>query len=252
MIEILIDDRPVACEEGQTVLEVARKNGINIPHLCFHPALKPSGACRLCGVKVASPSGKQTVMLSCILQAKKGMRVETGSPQVRAHLEKAFQRLFQMAPQAERIRRLAKKYNISPPPEPDGCIRCRLCVRVCKEIVKARALKMEKTEDGSRVVQGAGQCIGCGTCANLCPNGVIRVTDEESVRTVSVQGRTVGQLPLERCGACGRMYATVDFLNRVDHISPDHPHTKDPHHLCPSCTKLMSSRALIEKEQIKK
>lgn len=252
MIEISINGTPVACEDGQTVLEAARKQGIEIPHLCFHPALKPSGACRLCGVEVASPTGKQTVMLSCILRAKPGMIVATDTPLVREHRQEAFDKLFRMAPNATRIRDLAVRYGIAPPREPDGCIRCRLCVRVCKEIVKAGALKMVKTDTGRQVMPGDGHCIGCGTCANLCPTGVIRVQDRDSVRTVSIQDRTVGQLPLERCEACGRMYATMDFLDRVDHISPDHPHTKELHHLCPACAKLLSSRALIEKEQIKK
>jgi bidirectional [NiFe] hydrogenase diaphorase subunit len=79
MIDIFIDEKPVACTEGQTVLEAARNNGIDIPHLCFHPALKPSGACRVCGVEVTSPTGRQTVMLSCVLKVKPGLKVITDS-----------------------------------------------------------------------------------------------------------------------------------------------------------------------------
>ncbi|MBF6309335.1 2Fe-2S iron-sulfur cluster binding domain-containing protein, partial [Nocardia farcinica] len=58
MIEIFINGKSVACKENQTVLEAARSNGIEIPHLCYHPALKPSGACRVCGVEATSPSGR--------------------------------------------------------------------------------------------------------------------------------------------------------------------------------------------------
>jgi len=252
MIEIFINNAAIPCTEDQTVLEAARKQGIDIPHLCYHPALKPSGACRICGVEVTSPTGRQTVMLSCVLKAKPGMEILTDSPLVRSHRQKAFVRLFRMAPQAHRIRDLAHRYQVDLPPEPDGCIRCRLCIRVCQEIVKAGALKMEKTAAGSQVTRGDGQCIGCGTCANLCPTGVIQVTDHDSVRTVAIQERTVGQLPLERCEACGRMYATSDFLNRVSHISPDHPDTKEHHSLCPACVKLMSTRAVTEKAHLKK
>ncbi|MCA1785209.1 MAG: (2Fe-2S)-binding protein, partial [Desulfobacteraceae bacterium] len=218
MIEITINEQRVACTEGQTVLEAARSHNISIPHLCFHPALKPSGACRVCGVEVTSPTGRQTVMLSCVLKVKPGLKVLTDSPLVRSHRQTAFVRLFRMAPQAHRIRDLAHRYQVDLPPEPDGCIRCRLCIRVCQEIVKVGALKMEKTAAGGQVVKGDGQCIGCGTCANLCPTGVIQVTDHDGVRTVAIQDRIVGQLPLERCEACGRMYATADFLNRVSHI----------------------------------
>ena len=252
MIEIFINGKPVACKENQTVLEAARSNGIEIPHLCYHPALKPSGACRVCGVEATSPSGRQTVMLSCLLKVKPGLTVLTDSPMVNAHRQTAFERLIQLAPHARRIRDLAERYHVDLPPEPDECIRCRLCIRVCQEIVKAGALKMEKTPAGGRVVKGDGQCIGCGTCANICPTDVIQVTDKDNVRIVSIQGETIGRLPLARCEACGRMFATADFLTRVSHINPAHPDTKEHHNLCPGCIKLMSTRARTEKAHLKK
>jgi predicted molibdopterin-dependent oxidoreductase YjgC len=252
MIEISINGNPIACKEHQTVLEAARGNGIDIPHLCYHPALKPSGACRVCGVEVTSPTGRQTVMLSCLLKVKPGLTVLTDSPMVSAHRQTAFERLIQLAPHARRIRDLAERYQVDLPPEPDECIRCRLCIRVCHEIVKIGALKMEKTPAGGRVVKGDGQCIGCGTCANICPTDVIQVTDKDNVRTVSIQGETIGQLPLARCEACGRMFATADFLTRVSHIDPAHPDTKEHHNLCPGCIKLMSTRARTEQAHLKK
>ena len=254
MIDIRINDKTISCREGQTILAVARENGIDIPNLCYHPALKPSGACKLCGVEVSSPTGKQSVMLSCILKAKEGLVVNTDTPAVHEKREAAFAKLFQMAPDADRIRDLAEKWGVTPPPAPDGCVRCRLCVRVCHDIVKVRALAMEKTEHGSRVGRGEGTCIGCGTCANLCPTHAIKVEDHDNVRTVAIRGRLIGQLPLEECEACGRKYATVDFLARVSHVNVEHHHpdTKNHPHLCPSCAKLMSSRAVTEKEHIKK
>ncbi len=192
MTEIFINGKPIACEENQTVLEAARHCGIDIPHLCYHPALKPSGACRVCGVEVTSPTGRQTVMLSCLLKVKPGLNVLTDSPMVNAHRQTAFERLIQLAPHARRIRDLAERYHVKLPPEPDECIRCRLCIRVCQEIVKAGALKMEKTAAGGRVGKGDGRCIGCGTCANICPTDVIQVTDKDSVRIVSIQGKSSG------------------------------------------------------------
>ncbi len=252
MIEIFIDDKKIAAQEGETLLQTARANKIPIPHLCYHPALKPSGACKLCGVEVASPSGKQVVMLSCILKVKAGLEVKTHSDLVAAHREKAFNALLAMAPDSQRIRELAKAYQVPVTPAPNGCIRCRLCVRVCNEIVKARAIKMVKTESGSRVVPGEGACIGCGTCANLCPTKVIQVRDEGNIRTVSIKDEIISRLPLERCEACGNLYATSRFLAHVAETTDPHPHTKEIHHLCPGCAKLMSDRALTERERIGK
>jgi predicted molibdopterin-dependent oxidoreductase YjgC len=252
MIEILINSTRFVAQENQTLLEVARENRIRIPHLCFHPALKPSGSCRLCGVEVASASGREVVMLSCILKVKEGLSVLTESECVRVHREKAFNRLLQMAPDVRRIRDLAREFNVPVIPEPDGCIRCRLCIRVCKEIVGANALKMEKTATGSRVVPEPGRCIGCGTCANLCPTHLIRVSDMDTVRIVSIKEEIIGQLPLERCEGCGKTYATASFLKHVAESMPLHPDTKEHHHFCPSCTKLLSNRAATEREKTKK
>jgi ferredoxin len=157
-----------------------------------------------------------------------------------------------MAPDSLRIRNLAKEFNVTITPPPNGCIRCRLCIRVCSEIVKAKALKMVKTDHGSQVVPNPGCCIGCGTCANLCPTKIIKVIDQDSVRTVSIKEEIIGQLPLERCEGCGTMYATATFLKHVEETGLPHPDTKEHHHLCPSCIKLMSNRAVTERERIHK
>ncbi len=252
MINITIDNKNIAARDGQTILKAAKENGIKIPHLCFHPALKPSGSCKLCGVEVKSPSGKQVVMLSCIMKVKENLAVKTNSALVKQAREKAFNKLLQMAPESSRIRNLAKEFEVAVTPPPNGCIRCRLCIRVCNEIVKAKALKMVKTENHSMVVPETGQCIGCGTCANLCPTGVIKVQDQDNVRTITIKDQIIGQLPLERCEGCGKMYATSNFLKHVEDITISHTDTKEHHHLCSSCIKLMSNRAITEKEKIKK
>ncbi|CCK78563.1 MULTISPECIES: 2Fe-2S iron-sulfur cluster-binding protein [Desulfobacula] len=252
MIAITIDGKKILAKKNQTILQAAKENQIQIPHLCYHPALKPSGSCKLCGVEVKSPSGRQVVMLSCILKVKENLSVKTESQLVKTHRKKAFNALLQMAPDSARIRELAQAFEVAVSPPPDGCIRCRLCIRVCNEIVKARALKMVKTQNGNRVMPEAGRCIGCGTCANLCPTNTIKVTDRDNVRTVSIKGETIGRLPLERCEGCGNRYATTRFLRHVEESTLDHPDTKEHHHLCPSCIKLMSNRAVTERERIKK
>ncbi len=251
-IDIFINGEKIKTTQGRSILKTARDNDIDIPHLCFHPALKPSGSCRLCGVEVVSPTGRQVVMLSCVLKAKQGLEINTHSGMVREHLEKSFDRLLKMAPDSTRIRELADRYSIPVPASPDGCIRCRLCIRVCSEIVRAKALKMVKTPAGSRVTAEPGRCIGCGTCANLCPTKIIRVTDQDCVRTVSLKEEIIGKLPLERCEVCGKMYATANFLKHVEESTLQHPDTKEHHHLCPSCIKLMSNRAITERERLKK
>ena len=207
MITIIIDGVKYPVEKEMTVLEAARANGIEIPALCYHPALQPSGACKLCAVEVTGSSGRATTILSCVLKVKEGLSVKTQGELVDHARIKAFRKLLTMAPQSAKIRALAEHYGVHLGSPPDGCIRCRLCIRVCKEIVGAAALRMEKRERANYVVPIEGKCIGCGTCVNICPTDVIRMEDHDDIRTISIRDRVIGRHPLEICEACGKRYA---------------------------------------------
>lgn len=244
-ITITIDDKPYTAEEGQTVLQVARKNHIDIPTLCFHPALKPSGSCKLCAVEVFVRTAKRSriTMLACILKIKDGLKVETGGELVSKARTKAFRNLIKMAPQSKQLHRMAADYDISLGAPPDGCIRCRLCVRVCQEIVGAGALQVQKKEGVAFIVPTPDKCIGCGTCANICPTDAIRVIDDNNVRTVKIREEIIGKHPLERCEGCGRYFATPLFIAHTAKRTAPHPQVKVPHNYCPTCAKLFSTRA---------
>lgn len=242
MIRLNIDGRECESVEGRTILEVARANDVRIPTLCYHPALKPSGACKLCAVEVEEPGRRKRVILSCLLKAKEGMVIRTQSEAVKEARTAAFQKLLRMAPDSEIIRSLAKVYDIPVEAPPDECIRCRLCVRVCKEIVGPGALKMEK-RDGANFVIPSGGCIGCGTCANLCPTHAIRIEDTDNVRVITIRDEVIGRHPLERCEGCGKQFATPGFLKHIeDRTVPRHPDVKAHHKYCATCAKLFSDR----------
>lgn len=241
-IMIQIDAQQVAAIKGETVLETARRYGIHIPTVCYHPALKPSGSCKLCAVEVENPDGRRLAMLSCVLRVKADMVIRTQGEVVQQARAKALTRMIQMAPQARRLHDLAEREGIALPPAPDGCIRCRLCVRVCKEIIGQEALRMEKIAGRMQVVPDADKCIGCGTCANLCPTQVIKVIDNGQMRTVRTDDFIFGVHPLERCEGCGRYYATERQVHMVEQRTEPHTHVKLRHHYCPSCAKLFSDR----------
>jgi len=181
-------------------------------------------------------------MLACVLKVKDGLAIKTKSDAVRRARTRAFRNLLQMAPQAKNIIALAKSYDIDPGPPSDGCVRCRLCVRVCKEIVGPGALKMEKRDGMNYVVPLEGLCIGCGTCANICPTNVIFVEDHDNVRTISIRDEVIGRHPLERCEGCGKQYATPKFLNHIHKRTASHTEVKAQHSYCPTCAKLFSDR----------
>jgi predicted molibdopterin-dependent oxidoreductase YjgC len=241
-IQIIINGEQFPASEGQSVLEVARRNAIHIPTLCFHPALKPSGACKLCAVEVVGPSGRQVAMLACILKARDGLKVATTGDVVQKARTRAFMNLARTAPQSNLIRRLAEENGIDLGSPPDGCIRCRLCVRVCKEVVGAGALTMEKRAGVNTVVPVEGRCIGCGTCANLCPTKIIQVEDCNNVRTIAIRDEIIGRHPLERCQGCGKLYATAKFVAFTEKRVSPHPLQKEQHHYCATCAKLFSDR----------
>ena len=206
-LKVIIDGREFEAEEGVSVLQVARSNGIRIPTLCYHEALKPIGACKLCGVEVRGRTGKTRILLACILRAREGLEVKTQSELAMRARTSAFRNLLAMAPQSKFIRDLAEAYNVDVGPTADGCVRCRLCIRVCKEIVGVGALKMEKRKGVS-----------------------------------SVRNETIGVHALERCEACGRYFASQKFIKHVQVRTSEHTEVKEHHLYCPTCVKLFSTR----------
>ena len=253
MLELTVDGKKIEAPEGATALEVLRKIGKRIPTMCHHPSLRPSGSCKLCAVEVRGrATGKPRIMLACVMKVKEGMDIRTSGEKVDRARTLAFRSLQQMAPQARAIGALAKSFDIDPGTPPDGCIRCRLCIRVCKEIVGPGALRMENRDGQNFVVPVEGLCIGCGTCANICPTDVIGVSDHDQVRIISIRDEVIGRHPLQRCEGCGKFYATPKFLDHIHHRTEVHPDVKAHHRYCPTCTKLFSDRIRSIDEHVQK
>ena len=242
MPRIIINGSPLDAQEGMSILQVARTAGISIPTLCYHDALKPIGACKLCAVEIKRGSGKPRVLLSCIVKAEAGLEVNTESEPVIKARTSAFKNLLSMAPQSRTIRTLADRHGIVLGPPTDGCVRCRLCISVCKEIVKAKALKMEKRGGLSYVVPVEGNCIGCATCVNICPTEAIRMADKDGIRTISIRDEVIGVHALHRCEACGKYFASEKFIEHVHKQTTRHTDVKEHHLHCPTCSKLFSNR----------
>ncbi len=224
-------------------MTILRKEGIAIPSLCYHPALShPIASCKLCAVEImntdAGAPGK--IKLACTLKAQTGLVVETDTEAVRQARTTAINHLLSLAPQSEILLQIAERFQLPTTPAPDGCIRCRLCVQICKEIVGANALRTSRINDRTFVVPDPGNCIGCGTCVNICPTKAIRIEDKDNVRTISIRDEIIGRHPLLRCEGCGAMFTTPRFLDHVHSRSTEHhPDVKEQHLYCPSCAKLI-------------
>ena len=148
MATLIIDGQEIHAKEGQTILEVARENGIDIPTLCYHPVLEPYGACRLCIVEVTR-RGRTRLETSCTHPAWDGLEVKTHSPAVVEARKVILGLMLSRCPNVPVIQDLAREYGITEPPFPtdtpdEKCILCGLCVRTCHEMVKADVLNFSE------------------------------------------------------------------------------------------------------------
>jgi heterodisulfide reductase subunit A len=187
MNTFMIDGQPYQAEEGKTILEVARRAGVKIPTLCYHPALEPYGACRLCTVEVQW-GRRSSLETACTYPVREGIEVKTMSPAVVKARKMILELLLARCPNVPVIQDLALEYGLeksrfkSDDPN-ENCIMCGLCVRACNELVGTGAINFSdrgvKRVVGPPFLQKTRTCIGCGACAIVCPTGAIEIVDEE-------------------------------------------------------------------------
>ena len=204
-ITLKIDDKDISCRSGETILEVARENNIDIPTLCFMEGLSIWGGCRLCLVEVA---GSPKLQAACATVCTEGMNVVTASPRLKEYRKMIVEMLF-----AERnhvcsvcvsnghceLQDMAVKLEIDhvrfpyryPHLQVDNshdrarmdhnrCILCTRCVRVCAEIegahtkdVKGRGVLAAIIHDLDQPWGESETCTSCGKCVNVCPTGAL-------------------------------------------------------------------------------
>ena len=182
MIKFNINDIEVEVEPGCTVLEAARQYGIEIPTLCYHEAVTPSGACRLCMVELKDGDWSKLVA-SCIYPVAEGINIYTETERVQNVRNWIFQMLLAQCPGSMEIKKLAEKYGVTSTRfaiqnQDEECMVCGLCTRACEEIVGLSAISMVdrgvyKTI-GSPFVQPTEVCVACGCCVTICPTGAMR------------------------------------------------------------------------------
>ena len=206
-VEVTMDGKKLKGRAGQTILELALENGIEIPNLCHDPRLKSTGSCRMCLVKVR---GQKNPVASCTFEITTGMVVQTQNDEIR-QLRKSVMELLFYEHRGScttcddngdcKLQRYAYEYQISEEflnqpgdsqpisnyttgneaiiYDPNKCIRCGRCIRICEEVqmdyaltFRERASQMEVTT-AFDVPLNDSVCELCGQCLSTCPTGAL-------------------------------------------------------------------------------
>lgn len=206
MIPITINDQKFEVSKDLSVLEAAREQGIYIPTLCYHEAIEPVGACRLCIVEVEMNSRSRTAA-SCVTPVSADMIVRTNTEKIQSMRRVLVELLLARCPELKILHELAKEVGLKEVrflKEEEDCFLCGLCVRVCKEIVGVNAIGFGDRGVNNKVeppfLKSSNVCISCGTCTTICPAGTFHL--ERVDRLVSLHRYRDGYYG-EKCRICG-------------------------------------------------
>jgi len=238
MVKLTIDGKTVEARESSTILDAANQAGIFIPTLCYHESLSPGGACRLCTVEIAT-NGKSGLTTACSYPVEARLEVKTSTEKATEARKLAMELLLAQRPHSERIQELARKIGIEKPSfalKERECILCELCVRACHEIVGADAITFmaqgkDRAVDEATVEHSLEKCIGCDTCAYICPTEAITVEDIGDTRVINTPSRQL-KFKLKRCKTCGIYWAPE---KQLEHIIKKYHLEPEIFDVCPDC-----------------
>jgi NADH-quinone oxidoreductase subunit G/NADP-reducing hydrogenase subunit HndD len=204
LVSVEVDGVKVSVPSDATVLDAAHAAGIKIPTLCHHPELEPAGVCRLCVVEV---SGARTLAASCVYPVTDEMVVKTNTPQVREARRTNLELILANHPSdcqlCERnnnceLQTLAYELGVrevsvkgkkrtgeidntgaSLVRDPEKCILCGRCVRVCEDVQGVNAIGYTERGFNTTILPALNRslaevaCVNCGQCITVCPVGAL-------------------------------------------------------------------------------
>jgi formate dehydrogenase major subunit len=200
MTTFSLDGVSVTAHAGETILQAAHRNGIEIPHLCYKDGMAAAGNCRACVVEI---EGERALAPSCCRAPREGMNVKANSPRA-THSQRVVLELLkanvsdeqrslhsELEHWAEKLgvpqSRFATKKVDAPTDSShpailvnmDACIHCTRCVRACRDEQVNDVIGMARRGAESQIVfdlgdpMGESSCVGCGECVQACPTGAL-------------------------------------------------------------------------------
>ena len=222
-VRFALNGREVEALPQETLIEVAAREGVDIPRLCYKEGLEAVGNCRSCMVEI---DGERVLAPSCCRQPSAGMKVTTDSPRALAAQKMVLELLLSDMPEAGYTRKnevdlWAEKLGIEKPrftptrrqPQRDAthaaitvnldaCIQCTRCVRACRDEQVNDVIGLAFRGQETRIVfdqddpLGASTCVACGECVQACPTGALMPAREVALDTPDRQVDSV-------CPYCG-------------------------------------------------
>jgi formate dehydrogenase major subunit len=221
-VTFLLDGREITASSTDTLIEIADREGVEIPRLCYAPGMDAVGNCRSCMVEI---KGERVLAAACCRVPVKGMEVTTNSERVRKSQQLVIELLQSDMPEKEYTRHnevdeWAVKLKVGKPrfaPRPavapdlshagiavnlDACIQCTRCVRACRDEQVNDVIGLAFRGQQAKIVfdmddpMGASTCVGCGECVQACPTGALMPAREVAL---TVPDKSVHSL----CPYCG-------------------------------------------------
>lgn len=248
MVEIIVDGKKIKATVGNYLLRELKKNGIKIPALCDHLSVEPWGGCRLCLVKITKEEWKGwgKIVASCLFPVEEGLIVFTKDKEVENARREVLNLMLARSPQTPLICELAKEYGLEKTTyeeyeKPTDCILCGLCTRICDELGMS-AISLVNRGIGREVAPPFNleppDCIGCLSCAYICPTNFIKFEETKDKR--KIWGKEFELLLCKNCGKGTVTKAEANYFSKRQGID------SSVFELCDKCKREYYSKKFEE------
>ena len=238
--EFVLNGVALSAEPGETIIQTAKRYGVDIPHLCYKEGMRPDGNCRACMVEI---KGERVLAPSCCRAPTKGMEVSSESPRA-VHAQKLVvemlaadvpQRVYKLDSEldywkrwldigtprfASRVQPVADLSHPAMAVNLDACIQCTRCVRACREVQVNDVIGYAFRGADSQIVfdladpMGASTCVACGECVQACPTGALAPAHDAYL--VPVDKKVASVCPYCGVGCQLTYYVADNHIVRVD------------------------------------